>query len=134
MSEEESEIAALLERKITNPDLRRFASRAEEAPRRVLIELDLPSPQVRFGESQAGGRKRVIRSVELSSEERDRTTERFEEVRGLLEDLGIEARALRHSGVILATVRPTDLRTAVGWAAVRRVHPNDERALRGAMG
>lgn len=115
---------ALLD-KIPDPELRGFALGASSEPQLVLVELDLPRPKLNLGaERSIGGRSRRARSLEGTDEQAKSTRARSAAVVDALGGMGLSARPLRSSGVVLVEVLPDQLRKVVDLEGVRKIHPN----------
>ncbi len=113
--------------KIKDDELRRIVAEDSNEQVGVIIELDLPHPQVKVGQVNRGG---VIINIPLavspySEEEEDAIEKRIAEAREFLEEtLTSPPRWLRAAHSFVARVTPEQIRTIATKPFIKAIWPN----------
>ena len=119
-----------IERKVLDDRLRTFALGSSARPQSVLIELDLPEPQVKItGKRKIGGRRLAAKRIEVSPADLRRRKRRISQMVKNLEDLGAPATVLESSGVVVSKLGAEALCQIAKSNLVRAIHPNRKHKL-----
>lgn len=116
--------------KVSDERLRQFASGDSERKRRVILELNLLRPTLKLGRiRRVGSRDLPKKQLLLNSAQEKSNKQKTTRIQGILRNAGIEHKFLPATGIILASVTPSDLRKAAASKIVKAIHPNNKRTV-----